>query len=306
MDVIALLQDYNIPFATEGHKHCRPGWVSIPCPFCTGNPGMHLGFNLTGNYFHCWRCGGKTMTYAFSQILNLPKDRVLEIIKHYGGTGVSRRVKEQRATININPFKLPSNAEELSEKHIQYLLSRGFSDPEKLIATWELKGTGIYSRLDKIDYSRRIIAPITWDGKWVSFQGRDITNKQEPKYRACPMARETIHHQHILYGHQHKWSSVGLLTEGITDVWKLGEKACACFGIDYTPKQLRVIGKSFDRGFVIFDDDPQAQIQAHKLIESLRFRYQKEWINVEIKGDPGALPEPEAQYLVKQLLKRTI
>ena len=42
MDIVQLYQDHNVDFMTEGHPHCRPGWVNTVCPFCTGNPGYHL------------------------------------------------------------------------------------------------------------------------------------------------------------------------------------------------------------------------------------------------------------------------
>ena len=57
MKLIQLYQDYNVPFQTEGHKHCRDGWVNTECPFCTGNPGLHLGATLDGKIFTCWRDG---------------------------------------------------------------------------------------------------------------------------------------------------------------------------------------------------------------------------------------------------------
>jgi hypothetical protein len=51
MDITRLLQDYNIDFVSENHKHSRPGWVNVRCPFCTGNEGYHLGFNLNEEYY---------------------------------------------------------------------------------------------------------------------------------------------------------------------------------------------------------------------------------------------------------------
>ena len=50
MDVLRLYQDYGVDHLTEGHKHCRDGWVNTPCPFCSGNDGYHLGWNLYDNY----------------------------------------------------------------------------------------------------------------------------------------------------------------------------------------------------------------------------------------------------------------
>lgn len=304
MDIIRLLQDFNINYVTEGHKHCRPGWVNMSCPFCTGNEGFHLGYNTDGDYFYCWRCGGKSLKYGLIKLLNMREPEVVSIISQYGGKSFNK-TKEHKEKIKIKPHKYPTNTTELLPKHITYLENRNFN-AEKLVKIWSLKGTDLYSILDKINYSRRVIAPIYWNGEEVSFQGRDITNKHPMKYLACPMSREIMHHQHILYGLQKHWHTTGILTEGVTDVWRLGEKSCACFGIEYTNQQLRVIAKSFDKGFIIFDDDPQAIEQANKLIHSLRFRYNKVWERIDIKGDPGGMSQDDADYLVRNLLKKYI
>lgn len=46
MDIVRLYHDYGVDHRTEGHKHCRPGWVNTECPFCEGNKGFHLGWNI--------------------------------------------------------------------------------------------------------------------------------------------------------------------------------------------------------------------------------------------------------------------
>ena len=60
MDIERIYRDYNIPHATEGHKHCREGWVNTACPFCSGNEGLHLGYNNADDYYFCWRCNSIT------------------------------------------------------------------------------------------------------------------------------------------------------------------------------------------------------------------------------------------------------
>jgi hypothetical protein len=75
----------------------------------------------------------------------------------------------------------------------------------------------------------------------------------------------------------------------------------AVSGIKYTSKQLRLIARLFKRVPVLFDDDPQAIVQANKLIADLKFRG-VDAFRVDIKGDPGSLSNKEAAYLRKQLL----
>jgi len=60
------------------------------------------------------------------------------------------------------------------------------------------------------------------------------------------------------------------------------------------------MAKLFKRIFVVYDDDPQAVIQAKKLVAELQFRGLKA-IRVTIEGDPGSMKQDEADYFVKQL-----
>lgn len=286
-----------MPFVTEGHKHCREGWLNLTCPFCTGNPGYHLGFCIDEEYFHCWRCGGHRIIETLSKLSNQSPEQIKFLLKQYGGR--TRLPSRLEPIVRVKAFKFPSNCTELQSYHRQYLLSRKF-DPDKLEKLWELKGTGPIAMLDKSDYKLRIIAPIYWDNKIVSFQGRAISNAATMRYKACPKSRELIHHQHILYGKQEYWGDIGICVEGITDVWRMGPKAFGVFGISYTKQQVKEIRKRFTRVAVIFDDDLQAQKQANKLIGELRYYGVNAW-KIDIIGDPGALSDNEAEYLIKQV-----
>ena len=119
---------------------------------------------------------------------------------------------------------------------------------------------------------------------------------------ACPGDRELIPHKNILYGKQEAWKETGICVEGPTDVWRFGINSFGTSGIKYTPKQVRVISSIFNRVAVCFDDDPQAIIQANKIVAELRFRG-VDAFRVDIEGDPGSMKQEDADYLVKQLMK---
>ena len=51
----------------------------------------------------------------------------------------------------------------------------------------------------------------------------------------------------------------------------------------------------------MFDDDPQAKIQANKIVAELKFR-EVDAFRVDIEGDPGSMKQSDADYLVKQLI----
>lgn len=307
MDIEQLYRDFSIPYQTEGHKHCREGWVNTVCPFCTGHDGLHLGYDTNGNKFVCWRCGGHWKPKAIAALIRVTLPEAFNIIKQYDAVSYYTK-KARKKAIRANIFKFPNNLIELQENHRRYLIKRNF-DPDKLINEWDLMGTGVSAKLKisggkEINYKHRIIIPFTWNGRIVSFDSRDITNKHPNKYMACPDERETIGHKQILYGKQEKWGETGICVEGPSDVWRLGFNAFATSGIKYTTKQVRIITKHFKRVAVMFDNEIQALIQANNLVADLRFRGVDAFrIDLNEGADPGSLSQKEANYLVKQIIK---
>jgi hypothetical protein len=299
MDVLRIFQDYSVQHATEGHKHTRPGWVNTECPFCTGNAGLHLGWNIREEYFFCWRCGWHPPVKTLSKLMNVNTFTVQQIVTNYGVNRSQVFVKDKVK----KPFKLPSEISSILPHHRKYLEGRGFNVDE-LIKTWDIKSAGPMSMLDGVNYSHRIIIPYKWNGEVVSFDGRDVTGKQVDKYKACPKDREAIERKRILYGNQEAWESTGICVEGPTDVWRLGEKAFAVSGISYKFVQASLIGNIFKRVAIVFDSEYQAQVRAEELKATLEETMDIEaWI-VNVKDDPGSLTDREAKDLVKTILKR--
>jgi len=299
MDILQLYQDYSVDFLTEGHKHCRSGWVNTPCPYCTGNPGYHLSYNLQNDFYLCWRCGWHPVVPTVAKLIHLDIDKTRALIRRYGLL-VPKTAELDTKEFNLKPHRLPSHTGPLAQNHIRYLEKRGF-DPVYLQKEYHLLGTGPVNLLDGLNYKHRIVIPFIWDGREVSFDSRDITNKHIYKYMACPGDRELISHKSILYGKQSEWNDTGILVEGPTDVWRMGTSSFAVSGIKYTSKQVRCIAKTFNRVAVCFDGDPQARIQATKIVAELKFRGVNAF-RVDIEGDPGSMKQEEANYLVNQLI----
>ena len=307
MDIISLLNEYNINFQTEGHKHCRPGWLNMSCIFCTGNPGLHLGFTLDGKRAYCWRCGAKNTTYVISKLLNVDFYHAEEIVKQYKGTFTKTKTF-RTAFENKKEFQLPNDLSELKTIHKKYLIKRGFH-PDFVEKEWNLRAAGPMSKVDEKDYRFRIIIPFYWDGEMVSFQGRDVTDQSHAKYKACPKDRELIHHKHIVYAHPEiDWSKPILVVEGAMDVWRLGRQAVGTFGIDFLNQQIRKLVRKKKEGgdnrvIVIYDNQKQAIKRANELIGELRFRGMCADIHV-IKeyDDPGDMKQSDADKLVSKLI----
>lgn len=306
MNLTKVLDHLHITYQTEGHKHCRPGWANTACPFCTGNPGLHLGLHISQPRAYCWRCGGHPLYKTLSKLSGMPANEVMAICRQYVGVAPSPRA-DHLITVRRKAFKFPQGAAALQISHKKYLRGRGFI-ARQLEKEWGLLGTGPLGKLDLIDYRYRIIAPIIWEGKVVSFQARDITGKAEAKYKACSKDREQIHHQHILYCHPEiDWSLPIIVVEGITDVWRMGRQAVGVFGIDFLSQQVRALSKKKkqggdDRVVILFDKDPQAIKQGEKLTAELSFRGMDCRQEI-IVGDPGDMNQEQADMLVKDLMR---
>lgn len=303
MDITRLYSDFGINICPDEHKHHREGWVNAECPFCESDPGhegFHLGWNLSDEYFYCWRCGWHPPIKTISELLKVPNWRAAELLNKYG---VNRTIYK---TVDKpkRPFTIP-RISELEAGHVQYLKRRGF-DPQEIVSTWKIAGLGPLGYLQDegkiIDYRFRIYIPYFWNNELVSFDTRDVTDRQPDKYKACPKNLEQIERKHILYGIQEAWTDTGICVEGPTDVWRLGKYSFGVSGIQYTQEQLRLISQIFKRVWVLFDGEPQAQKQANKLVADLRFRGVKADKFVLLKGDPGSLPQHEADKLVEKLL----
>lgn len=298
MDIIRLYQDYSVPHATEGHKHCRPGWVNTACPFCTGNVGVHLGWNLQDEYYKCWRCGWHSPVNTIMALLHIPIDEAYHLVKQYGINRTVIQAKPRKRGV----FKFPSGVERLNTQARNYLNNRGFNASE-LKRQWKLKSLGPLSTLEKGYYKHRILIPYIWNGQTVSFDTRDITEKQKDKYKACPKHLERIERKKILYGNQEQWGETGICVEGPTDVWRFGVNSFAVSGINYTPAQVRLIAQIFERVFIVFDTEPTAQKAARKLRAELRLRgVTAQIVALPNGGDPGEMKQTDADEFVNKLI----
>jgi hypothetical protein len=303
-DIFEIYRRYGVHYATEGERHTSKGWVNTRCPFCTGNPGLHLGFDLTKRFFHCRRCGWHDTVSTLVELCRVTVDRAKQLYHDlrpsYDGP-IRPRAKTDHL-VRISRYKRPTDVGRLRPAHKRYLEGRGF-DPERIEDQWHLLSTGPSAYLDSIDYRYRLFIPIMWDEREVSFQTRDTTGKAKIKYKACPMDREDIHHKHILYGNPECWkSNTGIAVEGVTDCWRLGTQAFALFGIEYKIEQVAVIAKMFEKVAIVFDGDNHAQKRAKRLDSQLQaIGLETTVIKLGQGCDPGSMTDDDADHLVRDI-----
>jgi DNA primase len=192
---------------------------------------------------------------------------------------------------------LPAGSGPLQSIHLNYLTRRGFANPDQLAKQWGLRGTGPIG-----EYKFRIIAPIDYNGRMVSYQGRDVTGKSPLRYKACPKEKELMNHKHTLYGMDKATQESVIVVEGIVDVWKLGPGAVATYGTQFTWQQVTLLARRWKRRYIAFDAD--AQGQAMKLANTLStlsgevhlVQWPARW------KDPGDTPEIKAIEVKNRLI----
>lgn len=283
-DAIQFCNDFNIDYSKRG-KYFRKGWTNVHCPFCKGSKHT-LGICHRNGMTTCYKCGGK---YINNVIWELTRKKPIEILKKYNNGDLVEQEIQMSTTCNM------PDCTSLTPNHSKYLKSRNY-DPYELIYDY-----GILSAKKHTDYSGRVIIPIFYKGRIVSFQGRDATGTSELRYKACKEKDEVLKHKRTLYNID-KCGDRILVVEGVFDVWRIGANCVSTFGISYTPYQVDLLS-NFKQVFILFDNEIQAQDQADKLYYDLKFLGVDSEV-IELDGDfddPGEMKSEDVKYLKKYL-----
>jgi hypothetical protein len=280
------LHDHGINFDPQNSR----GYLSLQCPFCSDS-GKHMGLHSEKSSGYCWKCGGH------------PIDTVVKIM-----TGEDWWKIKNQYEIGIIPGKeivpgsdclvLPYGIAPLSFEQIEYLKRRKF-DPDMLIRKYKILGTKHIG-----DYNFRIIIPIIYNGRPVSYLGRDYTELSPIRYKVCEIKDEVIHHKHILYNMDNCPGEHAVVVEGCTDVWRLGDGSIATMGTGWTTRQVNLLAKRYKRITLLFDAGADAVARAENLGNNLS----GVGLDVEIislrEGDPGSLPQNEADDIMKHIINK--
>jgi 5S rRNA maturation endonuclease (ribonuclease M5) len=263
-DAKQFLEDNNIPYKITG-PNTSPGYVNICCPYC-GDDNYHFGFHIRGEFANCWKCGGHNIVKTIQELLDISYIQAQGIFMTYQTDYVTEHLNKDKIKTNKTEIILPGEPLPTfgTSKHHKYLLGRSF-DPYKLVKEFNL----YYTDHTSVDYKFRIVAPIYFNNKLVSFQARDITNKQELRYKACKKEDEIIHHKHLLYNIDNAKGDKVILCEGVTDCWRLGNNSVCTFGTSYTMEQVSLLANRFKEVYILFDNEWEAQNKAEQLAKLL-------------------------------------
>ena len=297
MNFVKLFNDYNVEYDTRVNK----GWTNVTCPFCDDKT-FNGGFNNAGDYYHCWKCGGHNFKQALARTVNIPFNEVDILIEQYAGrNSVLNTLNKKQA--KATKLTLPTDTFTPAER--KYLKERNFS-PKLLHEKYKIVGGGITG-----SWKYRIIIPLVLNGKIVSWTARTILSKQQqqklkiPRYKNLSIKQSVVDPKSILYNLDHCEDKIAVLTEGAFDVIRMGDGFFCSFGTELTQSQISMIKQRFEKVFIMFDNEEEAQTKARK------FGLQIASIGVEVelvdcqgdfnKNDAGELNEKEVQIIRHEL-----
>jgi len=291
-DFTDLFDTLNIPYQTEGHHHCRTGWVQFDCPFCgEGTRKWHMGFSLSSGYVNCWRCGHKGLTETLCLLTHWTPTQVRAWLRSNRIVHKAPHRLERRGTL-----KTPGGVGPLAGAHKRYLKDRGL-DPDEIERLWNVQGIGLSSSL-----AWRLFIPVYQDDDVVSWTTRSIARQAGggPRYISAKPEDESVPLKHVLYGEQYARQAI-IICEGPTDVWRIGPGAVATFGVNYSSYQFNRM-TAYPVRVVCFDTDKSGRKCSTKLANDLSV-FPGETFNVSLEtGDAGSASPSAVKRLRKMFL----
>ena len=288
-NVQAILEDYGIAHSTSG-KNVADGFVNIQCPFCD-DKSQHLGFSKNGYVALCWRCGKHSVIQTLAEVTGLTTKQIFELKEKYN---ILIDDEEEKIIYQNETIEVPGS--KLLPQHINYLESRLF-DAKYLENKYDLRGTLYTGDL----YAYRVITPIYYNNRIVSYQGRDFTRKQNIKYATCKPENEIVHHKKILFNLDNAKNDSVIVVEGIYDVFRFGDDTIATMGTSYTKEQLVMLAKRYRTIYTMFDPEKPAQERAKKLCYDLSLAGIDTFNLFLDDGDPAEQTEETVRLIKKDL-----
>jgi len=231
-----ILDTYNITFWTSGKNVSRDS-INVQCPFCDDHSN-HLGIFKNSLLFNCWKCRTKGhLSYLLTKITNLSESEAEEVIEDekndLGFETEDSEEEEETERESVSP--LPKYFEQITEE-MEYPLLTRYLKRRKLTLDFVMgKGCGI-CRVGK--YMNRMIIPVRFGGRQVSFVAADMTGTAIHRYEN---AGNTINQ--YLYNYDALENDIIVVAEGVLDAWRIGDEAVAIFGSYLTDKQKSLILK---------------------------------------------------------------
>lgn len=189
---VQFLDSNHIHYATSGPNVSR-GHVAVHCPFCgSADHSQHMSLNLKHGGWNCWRNdnhSGKSPVYLVQALIGCTRERAQSIVGEavflpddFLGT-VHALISPQRAPVRkpiiLPPDFKPFDGRPSSRRYVEYLHGRSYTDKqiERMTARYGLH----YASSGR--FKGRVIFPVTFEGKLMTYTGRTIYPDTELRYK---------------------------------------------------------------------------------------------------------------------------
>jgi hypothetical protein len=238
MKIIKFLNNYNIPYIIEGNN-VKKGNINIKCPFC-GNEDKseHLGISPDTGVYGCWRnsehrgkdfakvvvrligCSYEEAKRLISTEVIIPGDSILDYINNLFDD------KPDEEITTVTHLELAEDFIPIVNKGIrkvfwQYFRSRGFNGSDSKLENF-IDRFNILCSLSGY-YKMRLIFPIYFEGRLVTWQTRSIYPKISRPYIDLSVDESVKHVKQCVYNYDELINGGDILyiTEGVFDCLKI-------------------------------------------------------------------------------------
>ncbi len=290
----SFLDKYSIEYVTSGPNTAR-GNVSVKCPWCGDDPSHHLGINLSGKGYGCWRSSahkGKSPYRLIMALINCSYEQARTIVDDSSAgiltsdetfaDDMLRRLGSPVTTVHkIDTLELLPEFRRISDDGLchtlvfpHFIFERKYSALEVLIIADR------YGLMHAISgkFAYRIIIPIFMRRQLVTWTGRSFANDplryktlsddpEKARAQGLPVALMNIKETLFDYDNITKGGNTLVLTEGPFDAMRVnyfgeryGIRSTCVFGKSATPSQLDLlvdVSTRYDRIVSLFDSDAE-------------------------------------------------
>jgi len=294
-DIEKYLQSKGIHYSTHG-KNVKHGWIGTQCLWCSDHSN-HLGINLNSKSISCWKCPTKgTVLKLIMKIERIDVRAAKLTLEQFSDiTTYVKHYKSNPELIRASEFKFNADFTTTIQPYCRrFLESRNF-DPDYLFKKYKLLSGPVAGR-----YAYSLIIPYYSYDQPLTFISRHTSKKF---YDNCPSEQSIYTTKELLYGHEQCEGTI-IVVEGVTDQWRIGDGCVALAGTRFTPRQVEMLA-DFNRVFILFDPEPEAQKQAEKLQYLLNNHCQEVIVlDLGVDHDPAELSESDVKVLRKQVFSK--